>query len=172
MKKKVTQKARRASGTKALPELKLLLSRKAKAPRQPDAEALKRLFLTAWSLVPVQRRPVLRIGQDLAVDVILVTDKKIAELHAAHLGKSGATDVLSFTMGEDDPERDAFNLGEIVVSYETAAREATERALPLEEELSRYCVHGFLHLLGYLDETVALRKKMFFVQEKALALQR
>ncbi|MGD0094401.1 MAG: rRNA maturation RNase YbeY, partial [Planctomycetota bacterium] len=80
----------------------------------------------------------------------------------------GATDVLAFAMGEPDPERRAFNLGEIVVSYETAQREATARGLAVEEELGRYCLHGLLHLLGYEDQDRAARKAMLRVQEALL----
>ena len=92
----------------------------------------------------------------------------MASLNAAHLKLRGPTDVLAFYMGEPDPERRAFNLGEIVVSYETAQREAAARCIPVEEELSRYCLHGFLHLLGYDDHSKRARAAMFRVQEQAL----
>jgi probable rRNA maturation factor len=82
--------------------------------------------------------------------------------------KREPTDVLAFPMEEIDPEREAFHLGEIVVSFTTAQREAAARGISAEEELSRYCVHGFLHLLGYRDGKAAERKKLFAVQEKAL----
>jgi len=72
-------------------------------------------------------------------------------------------------MGEVDLERGAYHLGEIVVSFDTAVREAKTRGLTIENELSRYCVHGFLHLLGYDDQTPQQQKEMFQMQEKALS---
>jgi len=140
------------------------------APRRPTRQDLQALFLKAWSLIPVTRRPDIPAAylKKLAVDVMVVDDAQIAKLNEAHLRHEGSTDVLSFPMGEIDPERRVFNLGEIVVSSETATREAGERKLPYEQELSRYCVHGFLHLLGYEDDTRTQREEMFAIQEKAL----
>ena len=100
---------------------------------------------------------------------MLVDDREIAAFNLSHLKHRGPTDVLSFPLGEFDPERRAYHLGEIVVSFETAHREAAARGLPYAEELSRYCVHGFLHLLGYTDDTEAQRREMFAIQEKIVA---
>jgi probable rRNA maturation factor len=140
------------------------------APQRPTEKDLQGAFARAWMLVPTHRRPDVPAVylKRMAVDVLVVSDKEIAALNAAHLKHKGPTDVLSFPMGELDPERRAYNLGEIVVSFETANREATERRLAPEEELARYCVHGFLHLLGYEDETKQQRDAMFAVQEEAL----
>ncbi len=99
---------------------------------------------------------------------MLVGDAEIAELNAQHMRHDGPTDVLTFPMGEPDFERKAYFLGEIVASHETAAREAAARGLDPREELARYCVHGFLHLLGYADGTPARRQAMEAVQERAL----
>jgi probable rRNA maturation factor len=81
----------------------------------------------------------------------------------------GPTDVLSFPMGDFDPERGAFFLGEIIVSHETAAREAQERGLTRENELARYAIHGLLHLLGYDDATPREAAAMARLQERLLA---
>ncbi|HYF51288.1 MAG TPA: rRNA maturation RNase YbeY [Planctomycetota bacterium] len=140
-------------------------------PRRPAKKDIEKLFLKTLALVPASRRPDIPAAflKKLAVDVIVVNDARIAQLNTAHMRHKGPTDVLSFPMGEIDPERRVFNLGEIVVSSETAKREAAERGLPFEEELSRYCVHGFLHLLGYDDDTRTQREEMFAIQEKALS---
>jgi probable rRNA maturation factor len=140
------------------------------APDRPTEKDLQGAFTRAWLLVPPHRRPDVPAAylKRMAVDVLVVSDKEIAALNAAHLKHKGPTDVLSFPMGELDPERQAYSLGEIVVSFETAKREAIERRLEPDEELTRYCVHGFLHLLGYEDETKQQRDAMFAVQEGAL----
>jgi probable rRNA maturation factor len=107
----------------------------------------------------------------VAVDVLVMDDAEIARLNRSHRHEPGPTDVLAFPMGEPDLERRAFLLGEIAVSFETAAREAAARGLRRDEELARYVVHGFLHLLGYEDGTEAQRRALERVQERALSLR-
>lgn len=162
---------KRRSSLKTAEALELVLSvtRRRGAPKEPSSDKLKKLFCRAWELVPQELLPDLPGHARVAVDVLVVADDEIAALNAAHLKERGPTDVISYTMGEIDPERGAYHLGEIVASHATAAREAEARGLPPDEELARYCVHGFLHLLGYEDETAAQRKAMFAIQEKTLA---
>jgi probable rRNA maturation factor len=150
------------------PLIKVDLRRHSLAPDKPGETELAALFLRAWSLAPFAHHPDLLGNPRLTVDIHYVNDAEISELNLQHMNLHRPTDVLSFTMAEVDPERRAFNLGEVVVSYETAQRESAARKLPPTEELSRYCVHGFLHLLGYEDDTAAKRKAMFAVQEEAL----
>jgi probable rRNA maturation factor len=138
-----------------------------RAPKLKPSQ-LQALFENAWKRVPSKRRPETEGLRRLAVDIHLINDAQISKFNRAHMKHEGPTDVLSFTMGEFDPERRAFNLGEIVVSFETAEREAKARKLSVTEELSRYCVHGFLHLLGYEDDTETQRTAMFAIQEKVL----
>lgn len=92
------------------------------------------------------------------VSVALVDDPEIARLNEAHLHHAGPTDVLAFDLREDRSKADAAAEarhvdGEIVVSVETAAREAHARGHSQEAELMLYLVHGTLHLLGYDDRT-------------------
>ncbi len=51
-------------------------------------------------------------------------------------------------------------LGDVIISLDTAERQATALSIPLEEELALLTVHGILHLLGYEDETAAGAEKM------------
>ena len=80
----------------------------------------------------------------------------MAELHERFLGKEGPTDVLSFPHGE------------IVVSADTAAREAKERGIPPLHELVLYVVHGALHLAGYDDRSPKQSSKMRAAERKVL----
>ncbi len=82
------------------------------------------------------------------VVVAIVDDATIAGLHERYLGVPGATDVLSFPHGE------------IVVSAETALREARERRIDPRSELCLYVVHGALHLKGFDDRTPRARGRM------------
>jgi probable rRNA maturation factor len=61
-----------------------------------------------------------------------------------------------------------FRHGEIVISAETARRESRQRKLPLPEEITRYAVHGLLHLAGWSDGGPAEAAEMRRVQEKIL----
>ena len=153
---------------KTVVEVDVAIDWKSGAPEKPGREVIAALFERAWALVPATRRPKLRGAEKLAADVHVIGDAEIAALNQSHLKHVGPTDVLSFPMGEIDPERNALNLGEIVVSFETAQRESAARKITFEAELGRYCVHGFLHLLGYDDDTPPRRREMNAVQEKAV----
>ncbi|HEU4333970.1 MAG TPA: rRNA maturation RNase YbeY [Candidatus Eisenbacteria bacterium] len=71
------------------------------------------------------------------------------------------TDVLAFPL--DGPL-----IGEIVISTDYAAKEAKRRKIPVIEEVSRYVVHGILHLAGYDDHARAAKSKMWKRQEAYL----
>lgn len=145
----------------------ILLDPRVEEPVRPGRAQIARYLAATWQAISARRRPALQ-GNAVTADVIVVTDAEIAELNAAHMRHSGPTDVLSFPMLEYDHERRAFHLGEVIVSLDTARREARERGLPPDEELARYMVHGFLHLLGYDDDTRAHAKEMEAIQEKIL----
>lgn len=93
------------------------------------------------------------------ISIVLVDDPRIRVLNREYRGKDQATDVLAFSQleGEDfargEGEKPA--LGDVVISVETAARQAGERGLSLAEELDLLVAHGVLHLLGYNDETAS-----------------
>ena len=93
-------------------------------------------------------------------------DRRIAALHRQYLDVPGPTDVISFPL-EDELAVGAL-LGEVVVSADTAAREARARRLPFERELLLYVAHGTLHLLGYDDHAPRDRARMHRRQERLL----
>lgn len=87
---------------------------------------------------------------DAELCIVLVSDRAIQRLNRRYLGRSGPTDVLAFPMREG--ARSDLNpevLGDVVVSVETAWRQARSRRVPLEEEIDLLVAHGLLHLLGY-----------------------
>jgi len=75
-------------------------------------------------------------------------DEAIRELNRDYLGKDRATDVLSFPDGDLLPTGRTL-LGEIVVSLDTARRQAAEAGHSELRELAELVLHGTLHLLGY-----------------------
>ena len=81
------------------------------------------------------------------VTVVLCDDEEIRLLNKRYRDKDKATDVLSFDVGDGVSEGEPF--GDIVVSVETARRQARTYDAPLVEEMQRLIVHGTLHLCGY-----------------------
>jgi rRNA maturation RNase YbeY len=90
---------------------------------------------------------------DAEVTICLVSDRAMKALNERWRGRSGTTDVLSFPAGEVVPRTEPTHLGDIVVSVEQAARQASARGGRLPGELKRLALHGWLHLLGHDHET-------------------
>lgn len=90
---------------------------------------------------------------DAQLSILLVDDAGIQELNRDYLGKDRPTNVISFAMREgegSDVQPDL--LGDVVISAETAARDAAEAGVSFESELYFLLLHGILHLLGYDHE--------------------
>ena len=91
------------------------------------------------------------------VSISFVTDEAIAELNEKYRGKQGPTDVLSFECDGVDDDLSAmtlaqdpiFELGDVVIAPDVAARQTREFGTSFEEEISLLLVHGLLHLCGY-----------------------
>jgi probable rRNA maturation factor len=90
---------------------------------------------------------------DAELSVLIVDDAEIREINRDYLGRDKATNVISFAMqeGEGTGVQPGL-LGDVVISAETAARDAAEADLPFERELYFLLLHGILHLLGYDHE--------------------
>lgn len=87
------------------------------------------------------------------LSILLVGDRRMAELNSSWRGKSGPTNVLAFALREGDETGMARELlGDIVISVDTAAREAAENGITVHSRLRTLLVHGFLHLVGYDHE--------------------
>ena len=90
------------------------------------------------------------------VSVIVISDRRMAELHRRFLKEPGPTDVVTFQHGE------------VFVSTETARRQARAFRTSLEHELHLYIAHGLLHLRGYDDKTSAGAAEMKRLQESVV----
>jgi len=93
------------------------------------------------------------VSDPVELSVLLVDDRTIAELNSQYLNRRRPTNVLSFPMregpfSEDQPEI----LGDVVISVETASREAEDSGITVEERLDFLLIHGILHLFGYDHE--------------------
>jgi rRNA maturation RNase YbeY len=84
------------------------------------------------------------------LSIALVDDASIAALNATYRDVEGPTDVLSFSLldGKHTVHRGAL-LGDVVVSLETAARQARRARRALDDQVVRLLIHGTLHLLGH-----------------------
>lgn len=91
------------------------------------------------------------------LSVLLVSNRRMAELHRRFLHLPGPTDVITFQHGE------------IFVSVETARSHARRFRNSLEGELRLYMAHGLLHLHGLDDKTPADAAEMERAQEKLVA---
>jgi probable rRNA maturation factor len=103
-------------------------------------------------------------GAELAI--VLTDDSAIRQLNRLWRGIDAATDVLSFPAGQtfDQPP----HLGDIVLAYETIAREARAERKPFAHHLAHLVVHGFLHLLGYDHARDAEAEAMQSVERQVL----
>ena len=85
------------------------------------------------------------------LSILYTGDNRIRKLNAQYRDIDRATDVLSFPQN-DGGEIDSTLLGDVVISVETALRQAQDHNLSLDEELTFLLIHGILHLLGYNHE--------------------
>ncbi len=118
------------------------------------------------------------------ISVVLVDDTDMTYLNQRHLSRHEPTDVLAFDLRDElsdvhgdqsAADREAAGIegpaidGEIILSVDTAAREAQERGHACKAELALYAVHGTLHLLGYDDDREDSAAAMHEVEDEVLA---
>jgi len=106
---------------------------------------------------------------DGELSLSLVDDTEITELNQHYLLRDRPTDVLAFPMREGsfsniNPQL----LGDIVISLETAQRQAAKRKHSLAEEVAVLIIHGILHLFGYNHETPDREAKTMRKKEREL----
>lgn len=107
------------------------------------------------------------------ISITVTNDKSIHELNLEARGVDRPTDVLSFPVFDDDFGVGRAILGDVVISYETAVRQAKEYGHSLEREIAFLTVHSMLHLLGYDHETSSEdEKEMFARQEEILKIMK
>ena len=94
-------------------------------------------------------------GDSAEVSILLTDDENISRLNKNYRAVDGPTDVLSFSQLEGDqesgfaPDTGEEVLGDVVISVESARRQADEQGHSLDDEIDILLAHGLLHLLGY-----------------------
>jgi len=101
------------------------------------------------------------------LSIVLVEDAEIHRINREHLEHDWPTDVISFSYAKESPPATCWPRGqgrsldgELIVSTETAGRQATAHGWSPRDELLLYVVHGILHLCGYDDLTDSERPFM------------
>lgn len=102
--------------------------------------------------------------------MLLVGDRAIRRLNRAYLNRDRPTDVLAFPQQRGSPSPQPFLLGDVVISVETAARQAKVHGHSLAQEMALLLIHGILHLLGYEDTTPTARRRMWAAQGRILTI--
>jgi probable rRNA maturation factor len=96
---------------------------------------------------------------DREIGILFVDDKQIQKLNNDYLNRNCPTNVISFSMTEGEfGNINPQILGDIVISVETASRDASTGQIDLIDELDFLLIHGFLHLLGYNHENASAEK--------------
>ena len=117
------------------------------------------------------------------VDVTIVDDETIREINFEQRNLDKSTDVLSFPLGEDgvwdqNPSTSAYMLGDIVISAETALRQADLYGHSTQREIAFLTVHSMLHLLGYdhvnggIEQAVMREKEEEVLKALGLAINK
>lgn len=120
------------------------------------------LVVTAKKLLAAAGEP------SSSLSLTLVNDAAIRELNREHRGKDKATDVLSFSLVENGSASAERLLGDVVISIETARRQASAYDASLQDELYRLLIHGILHVLGH-DHERADERRVMVAGERRLA---
>ena len=91
---------------------------------------------------------------DGEISILIVDDPQMEKLNWKYLNRNGPTNVIAFPMREGEfSHLSPQLLGDVVISTETAAKEAQNSGMSVEQRLKELLVHGILHLLGYDHET-------------------
>jgi pyridoxine 5-phosphate synthase len=102
------------------------------------------------------------------LSIMLINDARMAALNRDYRQKSGPTNVLSFAMPAADDSAGRILLGDIVISVDTAQREAGEKGVTCHRRIIRLMVHGFVHLLGYDHERSELEAETMLNEENKI----
>lgn len=132
----------------------------------------KSLFMTLFKKgleILKREKKLQKISPEKVIHFVVVTDEEITELNRSYRGKESPTDVLSFSYYEEEsfPGNEDL-LGEIVISIDTAKKQAKEHKKTLQQEMQFLFVHGLLHLFGYDHEEEDEKKIMFDLQDEIL----
>ncbi len=129
--------------------------------KELDTKRLQRAAYTAFRILEFETQP--------EVTLQITDDQTIQKFNLQYRDTDEATDVLSFENAFTDPESGETYLGDILISYETAKRQANARGLEMMAELEMLLVHGILHLAGMDHTSLSEWEEMSAMQDAILA---
>lgn len=100
--------------------------------------------------------------------IVITNDEQLRDLNRQFLDVDATTDVLSFPANELDPDSGQNYLGDVLISYPQALKQANQAGHNVVEELCLLTVHGVLHLLGYDHVEQGQKAEMWAVQAEIL----
>lgn len=110
------------------------------------------------------------IEQDLELSVVITDNTQIRKLNKEFRKIDSETDVLSFPSDEIDPETGKCYLGDIILSYTQALKQANLANHSVEIELQLLTVHGVLHLIGFDHTNKEEKTRMWDKQDEVLKI--
>jgi pyridoxine 5-phosphate synthase len=131
----------------------------------------------ADSATPVSLRHIEDLGlklltqaglENVELSILLVDDQRMRELNRDYRKKDVPTNVLSFPMPDAGEAPGQIMLGDIVISVDTARREASQKNVTCHQRISRLMVHGFVHLLGFDHEKSAAEAERMLNEENKI----
>ncbi|MBM6628218.1 rRNA maturation RNase YbeY [Mammaliicoccus vitulinus] len=112
------------------------------------------------------------ITEEAELSISFVDEEEIQAINRDYRNKDKVTDVISFSLEEDEPEIEGLDiprvLGDIIICLGVAQEQAQSYNHSLSRELGFLALHGFLHLLGYDHMTEEDEKEMFSRQDEIL----
>lgn len=115
---------------------------------------VKKILEILFTLKDIQKSKIFHLDiSKIRFDISFCTDKTIKEINKQYRNKDKATDVITFSLFADDENciihRKTADLGQIIISVETADMQKQENNNTLKKEILTLTVHGILHLLGF-----------------------
>jgi probable rRNA maturation factor len=119
----------------------------------------------------------LGVGNNTELGLFIATGERVKQLNRDYLGRDEPTDVLAFSSSEEatsdlpsfvQPPDGVLHLGEVIISYPQAVRQAEEYKHPVKREILILIIHGVLHLLGYEHDSPERELKMKAREEEVM----
>ncbi len=107
------------------------------------------------------------VDESTGINIMFVRDPLIRKFNLEYFNKDSPTDVISFPDVEIDKVNNS--AGDIIISVDRALEFSSENSIGINEELSRYIIHGILHCLGFEDTNSEKKRKMLKRQEQIIA---
>jgi probable rRNA maturation factor len=123
-----------------------------------------KVLINSSSHYPVSRKRVRKliknilgeygINKNIEVSILFAGDRKVKSLNQQYRKIAATTDVLSFPLQDTKFPDNVLRLGDIVISYPQARKQAREKNILVDEEIDKLVKHGLLSLLGLHDESI------------------